>query len=270
MTENNITLQQITSLEAQINQLKQEKSELKALLEMATARDAAGNFLNLISHELRTPLTSVNSALELLKEGEVGSLNNYQVEFLGVAVQNTRRMIKLIETLFDIARFETGLLNLEKMPVNLKSVLDNILTAGFKKTFERKEIDLTLELTSAPLVEADPQRLYQILENLLSNACKFTPCGGQVAVRAVPHTGNKILISVRDSGVGLSEQSQAYLFTKVFRLEQFLTRELSSSGLGLTITNCLLALHQSSLQIESQPGQGSTFSFALAVPYTGV
>src|SRR4051794_9283756 len=135
MTQNNMALEQITNLEAQICQLEQEKAELKTLLEKATDRDAKGNFLNLISHELRTPLTSVNGALELLRESEVGPLNSYQVEFLRVAVKNTRRMINLIETLFDIARFETGLLNLEKMPVNLKSLLENILAAGLRKSF---------------------------------------------------------------------------------------------------------------------------------------
>src|SRR4051812_23080573 len=119
MTQHNMGLEQITNLEAQICQLEQEKIELRAALEKATGRDAKGNFLNLISHELRTPLTSVNGALELLKEGEVGPLNNSQVEFLRVAVKNTHRMINLIEILFDIARFETGLLNLEKRPVNL-------------------------------------------------------------------------------------------------------------------------------------------------------
>lgn len=267
MTQNNMVLEQITNLEAQICQLNQEKSELKALLVKATARDAKGNFFNLISHELRTPLTSVNGALELLKETEIGPLNNYQVEFLRVAVKNTNRMINLVETLFDIARFETGLLNLEKMPVNLKSILENILAAGLKKTFDGKQIGLTLELTSDPLVEADPRRLYQILENLLSNACKFTPCGGEVAVRAMPQPDGKMLISVRDSGVGLSKQSQAYLFARDFQLEEFLSRELNHGGLGLTITNCLLALHQTNLRVESTPGQGSTFSFALPAPH---
>lgn len=266
MTKNNIVMQQITNLEAQICQLEQEKTELKTLLEKASARDAKGNFLNLISHELRTPLTSVNGALELLRESDVGPLNNCQIEFLRVAVKNTNRMINLIENLFDIARFETGMLHLEKIPVNLKSILENILAAGLKKTFDCKQIDLIFELTSATLVEADPRRLYQILENILSNACKFTPRGGVVTVRAISQPDGTILISVRDSGAGLSEQSQVYLFAKVFQVEQFLSRELSCGGLGLTITNCLLALHQTTLQVESSPGRGATFSFTLSTP----
>lgn len=266
MTQNNMVMEQITNLEAQICQLEQEKAELKTLLEHATSRDSKGNFLNLISHELRTPLTSVNSALELLKESEIGPLNDYQVEFLRVAVKNTRRMISLIETLFDIARFETGLLNLEKTPVNLKSLLETILASGLRSNFDCKGIDLAFELTAAPLVEADPRRLYQILENLLSNACKFTPCGGVVTVRTIPQPDGKVLISVLDTGVGFNEKSQAYLFSKNFRVGEYLTRELHSGGLGLTITNCLLALHQTSLQVESTPGGGSTFSFALPAP----
>jgi signal transduction histidine kinase len=264
MTQNIIPAEQITRLEAQVNRLEQEKAELKSLLEQASTHNATkGNFLNLISHELRTPLTSVCGALELLEESDVGPLNNYQVEFLRVAANNTHRMINLIETLFDIARFETGLLELDPMPVNLKSILETILAAGLRQRFAQKQIDLSLDLRPALLVEADPRRLYQILEHLLSNACKFTPCGGEVVVRAIPQPEGKTLILVRDSGIGVSQQAQAYLFSRVFRVEHFLTRELNSSGLGLTITNCLLALHQSRLQVESTVGRGSTFSFVL-------
>ncbi len=269
MTQNSVPAEQITSLEAQIMRLEQEKAELKGLLEQTSTRNAVkGNFLNLISHELRTPLTSVYGALELLKESEVGPLNPYQVEFLRVAANNTQRMIKLIETLFDIAWFETGMLKLELTPINLKSIIETMLAAGLSQRFAQKQIDLSLDLSPALLVEADPQRLYQILENLLSNACKFTPCGGEVGVRAIAQSDGRTLISVRDSGIGVNRQTQPYLFARVFQVEQFLTRELNSSGLGLTITNCLLALHQSSLQIESTAGRGSIFSFSLPTTTT--
>ncbi|MDB5078381.1 MAG: hybrid sensor histidine kinase/response regulator [Chloroflexi bacterium] len=266
MTQNIILAEKILDLEDQVQRLEQENTGLKTLLEKALAGTARGNFLDLISHELRTPLTSVNGALELLNEGEVGPLNNCQVEFLRVAVKNTHRMIHLIEILFDIARFETGLLKLEPVRVNLKSILENLLAAGLRQEFDRKQINLTLEIKPSQLVEADPQRLHQIFENLLSNALKFTPCDGAVAVTAVPQFDGRVLISVRDSGPGLSEQSQAYLLGKSFQLEHFLVRDINNSGLGLTITNCLLTLHQSSLQVESLPGRGATFSFALRTP----
>jgi signal transduction histidine kinase len=271
MTQKIIPAEQINKLEAQVNRLEQEKAELKSLLEQASTHQAPkGNFLNLISHELRTPLTSVCGALELLEESEVGPLNNYQAEFLRVAANNAHRMISLIETLFDIARFETGLLALDLMPVNLKSIMETILAAGLRQRFAQKQIDLSLDLTPGLLVEADSRRLYQILENLLSNACKFTPCGGVVVVRAFPQSEGKTLISIRDSGIGVSKQTQAYLFSRVFQVEHFLTRELNSSGLGLTVTNCLLALHQSCLQVESTPGRGSTFSFTLPASHQAV
>jgi signal transduction histidine kinase len=255
----------VDALHARINQLEQEKIELQVLLERNRARDAKGNFLHLLSHELRSPLASVNSALELLKEDEVGPLNTNQVEFLEVAINNTRRMIKLIETLFDIARFENGQLRLEKQPVNLKSLLENILNAGLRADFEAKKIGLTLEVASDLVVEADSRRLYQVLDNLLSHACQYTPCQGQVAVRVAAQR-NKIEVSIQDSRPGLSEQTMAYLTARTFRLEEFMTRELNYSGLTLTITSCLLALHRSRLRAENRQGGGAVFSFELSTP----
>lgn len=251
-------------LQARIRQLEQEKNELQMLLERNKAGDANGNFLHLLSHELRTPLTSVNSALELLREDEVGPLNDFQVDFLRVAINNTHRMISLVETLFDIARFENGLLKLDKQAVNLKSLLENVLGAGLRTAFEAKKIELSLEISSGLLVEADAQRLYQVLENLLSNACKFTPNQGTVTVKAVTYR-NKIEVSIEDSGPGLNEQTRAYLSAKTFHVEEFMRRELNSSGLGLTITNCLLTLHRSRLRVENLAEGGASFSFELPV-----
>ncbi|OJV91231.1 MAG: hypothetical protein BGO39_26630 [Chloroflexi bacterium 54-19] len=255
----------VDALHARINQLEQEKNELQGLLERNKARDAKGNFLHLLSHELRSPLASVNSALELLKEDEVGPLNTNQGEFLEVAINNTRRMIKLIETLFDIARFENGQLRLEKQPVNLKSLLENVLNAGVRADFETKKIDLTLEVPSDLVVEADSRRLYQILDNLLSNACQHTPYQGQVTVKAA-HQRNKIEVSILDGRSALNEQTMAYLTARTFRLEEFMTRELNYSGLTLTITSCLLALHRSRLRAENRQDGGAVFSFELSTP----
>lgn len=252
----------VDRLQARICQLEQEKNELLQLLERNKARDVKGNFLHLLSHELRTPLTSVNSALELLKEVDVGPLNDFQAEFLKVAINNTNRIINLVETLFDIARFENGLLKLEKQPVNLKSLLETVLNAGLRTSFEAKYIDLFLEIPSDLLVEADARRLYQVLENLLSNACKFTPTGGTVTVKAAIYQ-KKVQLSIHDSGSGLSQQIITYLSTKTFRVEEFMSRVLKSSGLGLTITSCLLILHRSHLQAENLPDGGAAFSFEL-------
>lgn len=257
--------QPVDALQARINQLEQEKTELQTLLERNRARDAKGNFLHLLSHELRSPLASVNSALDLLKEEEVGPLNANQVEFLDVAINNTRRIIKLIETLFDIARFENGQLRLEKQPVNLKSLLENILNAGLREEIEAKKITFTLEVVPDLVVEADSRRLFQVLDNLLSNACQFTPNQGKIAVRAAVQNG-KIEVSILDSRPCLSEQTRAYLTARTFRLEEFMTRELNYSGLTLTITSCLLSLHRSRLRAENLSGGGAVFSFELPVP----
>jgi signal transduction histidine kinase len=262
MTQHNTSVPPVDSLQARICELEQEKNELQLLLERNKAREAKGNFLHLLSHELRTPLTSVNGALELLKEVEIGPLNDSQVEFLGVAINNTHRIINMVETLFEIARFENGLLKIEKQPVNLKSLLETVLYAGLRTAFEAKNIELSLEVPTGLLVEADARRLYQVFEHLLSNACKFTPCKGTVTVKAIPHA-NKIKISIQDSGPGLRQEILSYLSAKTFRVEEFLSRDLNCSGLGLTITTCLLTLHRTRLRVENLAEGGAAFSFEL-------
>lgn len=263
MTQPNIGVPPVGALQARIYELECEKSDLKNLLDQNKSKDAKGNFLHLLSHELRTPLTSVNGALELLNEVEVGPLNQSQVDFLKVAINNTHRMINLVETLFDIARYENGSLKLDKQAVNLKSLLENVLNAGLRPAFETKKIALSLNLPSGLLVEADGRRLYQVLENLLSNAARFTPPNGAVTVHAVAEQG-KVRVCIQDSGPGLNAQTLAYLSARVFRVEEFLRRELNCSGLGLTITSCLLTLHRSRLRAENRAGGGASFSFELS------
>ncbi len=227
---------------------------------MSRAKD---NFLTLISHELRTPLTSISGALDILNEEELGQFAPLQKEFLLVAVKNTNRLIRLLETTFDITRLETGHLRLDQGPVLLEEVMQRVLDSNLLESYRHKRLTFRIDFSQAPRVYGDPGRLIQIFENLISNACKFTPIDGLVEIESFPAEKGQVQISVTDTGIGLSIQDQHHLFEKFFRVDHSLTRETGGSGLGLAITRSLVELHGSQLQVESAPGKGSRFSFKL-------
>ena len=233
-------------------------------IRIARAKD---NFLTLISHELRTPLTSISGALDILNDTDLGDLTTTQKEFLRVAIKNTYRLIGLLETTFDITRLETGHVRLDQGPVLLEEVIQRVMESSIMESFQHKRQNLRIDFSEAPRVYADPARLIQIFENLISNACKYTPRGGTIEVKSALTGDGQVSISVTDTGIGLSMQDQRHLFEKFFRVDHSLTREVGGSGLGLAITRSLVELHGSELYVESAPGKGSRFSFNLPTPY---
>lgn len=265
----------IAELEEKVAQLEKECHELRAELEKnglnagdnsekKILEQAKDNFLNLITHEIRTPLTSVNGALEILTDEMVGELTEIQKEFLLMALTNTKRLITLMETAFEITQLETGQLHLHHTKVELKEVVERILSHGLREGFEKKQIRLNLDFKQAEFVYGDYRRLLQIFENLLSNACKFTPNGGTVSVVSLPANDGKVNVSVIDSGIGMSQVEQRHIFEKFFRAEHAFNRHVGGIGLGLNITSSLIKLHGSELQLETIPGKGTCFTFTMS------
>jgi signal transduction histidine kinase len=242
-------------------------SILQDLTEEVRMVRAKDNFLTLISHELRTPLTSISGSLDILSDPDVGDLSPVQQEFLRVAIKNTYRLIALLETTFDITKLETGHLRLDQGPVLLEEVMHRVLDNPWLESYQHKRLNFRVDFSKAPRVYADPGRLIQIFENLVSNACKYTPVDGWVEIKSTPTDDGQVCISISDTGVGLSMQEQVHVFEKFYRVDHSLTREVGGSGLGLTITRSLVELHGSQLYLESVPGKGSCFSFTLPTPY---
>ncbi|GEM_PF-849383 len=233
-------------------------SERKALERMKD------EFVSITSHELRTPLTSIKGFVDLLLAGEVGELNDEQREFLGIVKDNTDRLVALISDLLDLSRLESGRMELRCAPLGLAGVVRNVAST-LRPQIEAKQQVLALELSDGlPAVLADRDRLTQILTNLLSNAHKYTPRQGRITVSARVD-GEQVRIDVQDTGVGLTADEQARLFTRFFRARNRATRDASGTGLGLVITRSLVELHGGRLTVFSVPGEGSTFSFTLPV-----
>jgi signal transduction histidine kinase len=228
------------------------------------ANQAKSEFISCVSHELRTPMTSIRGYAEMLEKGMVGTLSPQQVEFVCTIRRNAERMQVLVSDLQDVSRIETGHLRLKVEPTALADALDNALQATQAQIATRSQ-QLTLEVPEGlPLVRADRARLAQVLINLLSNAYKYTPEGGRICVRAWLQDGY-VHCAVSDTGIGISPEDQARLFTKFFRSEDPTVREVTGTGLGLCIVKSLVELQGGQIRIESQLGKGTTATFTVPV-----
>lgn len=219
-------------------------------------------FVSMVSHELRAPLTSISGYVALLLEGAGGDLNDEQREFLTIVMKNADRLLALINDLLDISRVEAGRIDLHRQVLDLSDAIAGAV-ALMQPQFEAKQQRVVLELPEElPPVFADADRVAQILTNLLSNASKYTPAGGNIIVRAAPADGS-VRVAIQDNGIGLSPAEQAQVFTKFFRARNRLTEQTGGTGLGLAITRSLVELHGGAITVASAPGEGSTFSFTL-------
>ncbi|NLE43368.1 MAG: response regulator [Chloroflexi bacterium] len=222
------------------------------------------DFVSIASHELRTPLTSIRGYLDLILMGAPGPLNPQQQNFLQIAKDNTDRLHLLVNDLLDISRIESGRIELNITPLHLQGLIENIVTL-FGPQFEEKGLKLLVDVPSdLSHILADPDRITQVLANLVSNALKYTP-KGSVSVRAHQH-GRFVQVDVKDSGIGISPVDQEKLFSRFFRADDTFVREQGGTGLGLSITKSLVEMHGGKIWAESKLGQGSTFSVLLPLP----
>jgi signal transduction histidine kinase len=232
-----------------------------------SANLAKSQFITIVSHEMKTPMTSIRGYADLVRRGMVGPVNDQQAEFLDIVLDNVDRMAALVSDLTDISRIETGRLKVNLAEVALPQYIQEVVTS-LRPQIDAKQqtVDLALP-TSLPALHTDPARLVQILTNLASNAVKYTPPGGRIEVSARVHDGY-LRVQVSDSGIGLSPEDQAKLFTQFFRSDNPVVREQAGWGLGLSVTRSLVELLGGKIGVKSQLGQGSSFWFTLPVSHS--
>jgi signal transduction histidine kinase len=218
------------------------------------------DFLTVVSHELRTPLTAVKGSLDLLLDGDAGSLDPLQQRFLQTARRNSERLITLVQDLLDLSRLEAGQVSLSLHPADVRRIVDDVVL-GLGTIFDSKHQEIHIELPPQPvLVLADRRRFEQVITNLLGNAASYTPDDGWIAIQAQadPAAGQVVLI-VRNSGPGIAPEDREHLFEKFYRGGNALTRRDGGSGLGLAIVKSLVDLHHGTIAVESEPGKGAAF-----------
>jgi PAS domain S-box-containing protein len=221
-------------------------------------------FIALVSHELRTPLTSIKGFIELLLSGKADDLTENQRRFLVIVHDNSERLVVLINDLLDVSRIESGNLDLKFGVLDFGAVVHAVVTS-LQPLIDSKQHLVELDLPEAlPLVWGDKDRVAQILTNLMSNACKYTPTGGRISL-SVRVDADRMRVSVVDSGVGMTTEEQGHLFTRFFRAENPLAEDTSGTGLGLNIARSLVQKHGGDINVVTAPGEGSTFEFTLPI-----
>jgi signal transduction histidine kinase len=234
------------------------------------ADEAKSEFIDFVAHELRQPMTAMQGYAKMLTMGIGGELTDTQTQFVEVISDNVDRMGKLVNDLLEISRLEAGRTKLRLRPVRLGSVVNETIT-NTRTEIEARQHTLEVELPRAlPPVMGDRDRLVQVLTNLVSNAFKYTPNGGTIRItvkRECPPglPANHLCVQISDTGIGMTPQEIGQLDEKFFRGSHDLVQDQPGTGLGVSITRNLVALHQGEFLIESELGQGSTFAFSVPI-----
>lgn len=237
--------------------------------ELKRANQSKSEFVSFVAHELKNPLTSIKGYADVLITGAAGSLTEAQKSFLGTIRANAERMNTLVSDLNDVTKLQTDNLRISLAPVDLREVVSETVRP-FQKQIEDKSQRLLIDVpVDLPFVLADHNRIIQVLTNLVSNAHKYTPPSGQIAIEAAlerpddEQAAQRVHICVRDSGIGMSQDDLDRLFTPYFRSENPAAREQPGTGLGLTITRGIIQRHNGDVWVESTPGTGTSFHFTL-------
>jgi PAS domain S-box-containing protein len=217
-------------------------------------------FVSVVSHELRTPLTSIRGSLGLLGSGLLGPVPERGQRLLEIATENTDRLVRLVNDILDIERMDAGRMELERVTVDAASLVRQAVQT-VEGMAARHSVELVVEPVSA-VVWADPDRLVQVLTNLLSNAIKFSESGGVVRVRSADVAG-QLRITVSDTGRGIPAELQERIFGRFQQVDASDSRQKGGTGLGLAIARGIVQQHGGTMELESEPGKGSAFSFTV-------
>ena len=255
-------------------ELKRSHDELEERVKLRTAELAKANeqlvrlnkmksdFVSAVSHELRTPLTSIKGYTSLVRGGKLGPVTKDQSERLEKINRHTDYLTNLISDLLDIARIESGRVGMMIRPVDLPRLIDGVVDLLGPQLKER-DLNMQVKLPAKlPPIQADESQLQRVFINLLSNAIRFTPEHGILAIQATS-MDTHLQVEVHDSGIGIPPEDLPMLFTEFFRADNSVNRERKGTGLGLVLVKRIIEAHGGRIAVHSEVGKGTTFSFTL-------
>ena len=259
-------LQTLVSLSGQLTLVVkniQNNEELRRYNEELTHLDQLkSDFMATMSHELRTPLTSIIGYSDMLISGMTGELNEKQKTFAESILSSGEALLNLINDVLDLTKIESGRLDLNCEPLDLRAALLGVLPVVKPRAADKRIKISTFLPTDLPLIEADPGKLNQILLNLLTNGIKYSHENGSVSIEARVADG-MVEIWVNDTGIGISTEDQERVFQRFTQIDSSATRTQGGTGLGLAITKELVELHGGTIRLQSKLGKGSSFIFTI-------
>ena len=251
-------------------QAEKEKRRIQAELEESNRNLVRKNheiqeFYHTLSHELKTPLTSASEFISIVMDGLAGPVNKTQLEYLAIAQDSCQQLRGCINDLLDATRLDTGKLTVELKPTALDELVHRAVSA-MRPAATQKKVTLTEKIQpNLPRIPLDEYRITQVVNNLLSNALKFTPVGGCIDVKAgeAPSTPDVLEISISDTGCGIVKEERDRIFDRLYQVKAGDAATGQGLGLGLYLCRELVQLHGGNIRVESERGQGSTFTFVL-------
>jgi PAS domain S-box-containing protein len=240
-------------------------SAIRDITERREIERAKDEFVSVVSHELRTPLTSIRGSLGLLASGALGPLPPKGQRMVEIAVLNTDRLVRLINDILDIERIDSGTIDLHPRPCDGAQLIRRAIQ-GVEQFADQALVTLAAE-GEAVQMYADPDRVHQVLTNLISNAVKFSPASSTVRVRCT-RRDSEVLFEVADDGKGIPAGKLAVIFERFGQVDASDSRGKGGTGLGLAICRKIVEHHGGRIWVDSQPGAGSTFSFVLPAQQT--
>lgn len=229
---------------------------------------AKTEFISLASHQLRTPLSSINWYLELMADPATGKLNASQKQCLHRLLRSNQRMVKLVQALLNVSRIDMGTFFIENKLVDLAGLM-KISLKEFDSLISRKKLKITTNFDERlPKIMADPQLVQIIFQNLISNAIKYTPAKGKIAVKICRLANHGIQVKISDSGYGIPKNQQAKVFSKLFRADNIKDREQEGNGLGLYTVKSILDASGGKIDFSSRENRGT--NFVVTFPLSGM
>lgn len=220
------------------------------------------DFISMLSHEIRTPLTSIRESVNMIAEEVMGAINERQRKFLEIASSEIGRICDLLNHLMQVSRLESVTLKMEKRPIDTYKFISDCIN-HLQHVAEAKQIELVAEVSEdTERILGDPEHLQRVFFNLLDNAIKFSSEGGRIRVRVNMSGKKHLVVSVSDSGPGISDKEQSMIFNKYYQTKSA-RDHMDGVGLGLNISKHIIETHGGAIWVESKIGQGSTFSFTL-------
>ena len=244
--------------------VEERTQELRQALErVSELNQLKSNFIANISHELRTPLTHIKGYLDILGDGGLGPLNENQFEALNVLKKAESRLERLIEDLIQFSLAARGDLSLNRGEIAIDKLIRIAVDRALNKA-RQQELSLTINTKEGlPLVRVDADKIGWVIIQLLDNAIKFTPKGGQVVVRASYNDAGLITVAVVDTGIGIPQERMTEIFEPFHQLDGSATRLFSGTGLGLAMVRRIIEAHGAQIKVQSVVGKGSCFEFSL-------